>query len=108
MKNRLLEEQNKKKYEKIITLCDAAAHNERQFWKLVKGKRHKSQFSTFLINDKFVSDTSEIRKIRTVVMMPISNCLSKISLRTKLKIFALLVVILLGSSTRLLPERKFT
>ena len=59
MKNRLLEEQNKK----IITLCDTDAHNERQFWKLVKGKRHKSQFGTFLINDKFVSDSSEIMKM---------------------------------------------
>ena len=59
VKNRLLEEQN----EKISTLCDTAAHNERQFWKLVKGKRHKSRFGTFLINDKFVSDSSEIMKM---------------------------------------------
>ena len=59
MKNRLLEGQN----EKISALCDAAAHNERHFWKLVKGKRHKSQFGTFLINDKFVGDSSEIMKI---------------------------------------------
>ena len=59
MKNRLLEEQN----EKISTLCDAAVHNERQFWKLVKGKRHKSQLSTFLINERFVSDLSEIMKM---------------------------------------------
>ena len=50
VKNRLLEEQN----EKIrSTLCDLATHNEIQFWKLVKGKRHKSQFGTFLINDEF-------------------------------------------------------
>ena len=59
VKNRLLEEQN----EKVGTLCDAAAHNERQFWKLVKGKRHKCQLGTFLINDKFVSDSSEIMKM---------------------------------------------
>ena len=37
VKNTLLEEHN----EKISTLGDAAAHSERQFWKLVKGKRHK-------------------------------------------------------------------
>ena len=30
----------------------------------MKGKRHKSQFGTFLINDKFVSDLSEIMKMR--------------------------------------------
>ena len=59
VKNRLLKEQN----EKISTLCDAAEHNERQFWKLVKGKRYKSEFGTFLINDKFVSDSSEIMKM---------------------------------------------
>ena len=58
MKNRLLEQD-----EKISTLCDAAAHNERQFWKLVKGKRQKSQFGMFLINHKFVSDSSEIMKM---------------------------------------------
>ena len=56
VKNRLLEEQN----EKISTLSDVATHNERQFWKLVKGERHKSQFGTFLINDEFVGDSSEI------------------------------------------------
>ena len=59
VKNRLLEEQN----EKISTLCDEVMHNERQFWKLVKGKHHKSQFGTFLINDEFVSDSSEIIKM---------------------------------------------
>ena len=59
MKNTLLEEQN----EKVSALCDAAAHNERQFWKLVKEKRHKGQFGTFLINDKFVSDSNETMKM---------------------------------------------
>ena len=59
VKNRLLEEQNKK----ISTFCNAAAHNEKQFWKFVKGKHHKSQFGTFLINDRFVSDSSEIIKM---------------------------------------------
>ena len=32
-------------------------------WLLVKGERHKSQFGTFLINEKFVNDSSEIMKM---------------------------------------------
>ena len=113
--NRLLEEQK----EKIGTLCDAAAHNERQFWKLVKEKPHKSQFGTFLINDKFVSDSSEIMKMWFTHFAFLGCTHSNSSydanfelsvrnfIENETEIFALLVVILMGSSMRLLPERKF-
>ena len=83
MKNRLLEEQN----EKISTLCDAATHNERQFWKLVKGKRHKSQFGTFLINDEFVSDPSEIMKVWFTHFASLGRAHSNSSYDTNFELF---------------------
>ena len=83
MKNRLLEEQN----EKISTLCDAAKHNERQFWKLVKEKRHKSQFGTFLINDEFVSYSSEIMKMWFTHFASLGRAHSNSSYGTNFELF---------------------
>ena len=83
MKNRLLEEQN----EKISTLCDAATHIERQFWKLVKGKCHKSQFGTFLINDGYVSDSSEIMKMWFTHFASLGRANSNSSYDTNFELF---------------------
>ena len=83
MKNRLLEEQN----EKISTLCDVATHNEEQFWKLVKGKRHKSQFGTFLINDEFLSDSSKIMKMWFTHFASLGCAHSNISHDTNFELF---------------------
>ena len=83
MKNRLLEEQN----EKVSTLCDATTQNKRQFWKLVKGKRHKSQFGTFLINDEFVSDSSEIIKMCFTHFASLGRANSNSSYDTNFELF---------------------
>ena len=83
VKTRLLEEQ----IEKISTLCDTAAHNERQFWKLVKGKRHKNQFGTFLINYKFVSDSSEIMEVWFTHFASVGSAHSTSSYDTSFELF---------------------
>ena len=53
----------------------------------MKGKRHKSQFGTFLINDEFVTDSSEIMKMWFTHFASLGRSHSNSSYDTNLELF---------------------
>ena len=46
--------------DKIERLCNAVSTDEKRFWKFLKGQRSSSQMSSFLVDDKLITDKKQV------------------------------------------------